>query len=327
MTQDDRAQFPNEVDADGGWVRQASAFRDRITADGSSGFKAEPGRYHLYVSWACPWSHRTILFRRLKNLEDAIGMTVVDPVRDARGWRFGDDPDHPPDPVNGFERLAEAYAATDPAFDGRVTVPVLWDTETGRIVNNESADIMRMMNAEFNALPGVGMAPDLYPPALRAEIDAVNARVYDTVNDGVYKAGFATRQTAYDRAFDSLFESLDWLDRRLSDQRWLVGNRLTEADWRLFVTLVRFDTAYYVHFKCNLRRVVDYPNLWPYLRDLAQRDSVLDTIRLDEVKRHYYLTHDRIDPTGIVPRGPALDLTEPHDREDLGPPDAEYVDA
>ena len=317
MTDASPAEFPDESDEKGRWVRQDSAFRGRVTADGSSGFPAAAGRYHLYVSWACPWAHRAILFRRLKGLEDAIGMTVVDPIRDEKGWRFREGENHGKDPVEGFNFLAEAYRATDPDFDGRVTVPVLWDTVERVVVNNESAEIIRMLNSEFDEWADPD-APDFHPPPLREEIEAVNDRVYRDVNDGVYKAGFATTQEAYGEAFVALFETLGWLDDRLAAARWLVGNRQTEADWRLFTTLIRFDTVYYVHFKCNERRIVDHPNLWPYLRDLYQQPGVAGTVDFDHIKRHYYRTHRTLNPKAIVPRGPALDLDAPHERESLG---------
>jgi glutathionyl-hydroquinone reductase len=308
----DRAQFRAETDERGRFVRQASRFRDRVSADGSSGHPAEPGRYHLYVSRACPWAHRAIIVRRLKRLEDVVSMSVVDPVRDGRGWAFRPGCGNGPDPVNGFGFLSEAYAATDPAFVGRITVPVLWDRATGRIVNNESADVIRMLNSEFDAWGD--RAVDLYPEDLRDEIDEVNARVYRTVNNGVYRAGFATTQDAYDEAFDALFATLGDLDLMLGDRTYLAGDRVTEADWRLFTTLVRFDAVYVLHFKCNLRRIVDYPRLWPYLRELYQWPGVAETVDMDHIKRHYYLTHGSINPTGIVPRGPDTDFTLPHGR-------------
>jgi glutathionyl-hydroquinone reductase len=307
-----RAQFGAETDEGGRFVRQASRFRDRVTADGSSGFRAEPGRYHLYVSRACPWAHRSIIVRRLKGLEDVITMSVVDPVRDERGWAFGPGRGHGPDPVNGFAFLSQAYLASDPGFSGRVTVPVLWDRETERIVNNESADVIRLLNSEWDEW--ADRSVDLYPADLRDEIDAVNDVVYRTVNNGVYRAGFATTQEAYEEAFDALFTTLADLDRRLGERRYLAGDRITEADWRLFTTLVRFDSVYVLHFKCNLRRIVDHANLWPYLRELYQVPGVAETVDFDHIKRHYYLTHGSINPTGIVPRGPDLDLTRPHER-------------
>ena len=309
---DKKAEFPRETGRKGEFVRQTSAFRDRITADGSSGFAAEPGRYHLYVSFACPWAHRTIIFRKLKGLESAIGMTVVDPIRDARGWAFTDAPGCGPDTVNGFRFLSEAYRATDPGFDGRVTVPVLWDTREQRIVNNESAEIIRMLNSEFDAWGRADL--DFYPGTLRSRIDAVNEEIYANVNNGVYRCGFATTQEAYDEAFGRLFATLDRLEQRLTTRRYLAGDTLTEADWRLFTTLVRFDPVYFGHFKCNLRRLVDYPNLWGYTRELFQVPGVAGTVNLDHIKRHYYVTHRAINPTGVVPRGPAIDFLEPHGR-------------
>ncbi len=291
------------------------AFRGHVTADGSSGFAAAAGRYHLYVSAACPWAHRTIIFRKLKRLEDAIGMTVVDPIRDHRGWTFSDAEGCGPDPINGFGFLSEAYRRTDSDFDGRVTVPVLWDKEAGVIVNNESSEIIRMLNSEFDAFGDASV--DFYPAELRAQIDAVNERVCRCVNNGVYRAGFATFQAAYDEAVAVLFDSLDWLDERLSHQRYLCGDRITEADWRLFTTCVRFDAVYVGHLKCNLRALVDYPHLWPYVRELYQFDGVAETVNFDHIKRHYYVTHDSINPTGIVPRGPTLDFEAPHDRHSL----------
>ncbi len=314
MRRDHRAlsQFRAETDEGGRFVRQASRFRDWVTADGSSGFRAEPGRYHLYVSRACPWAHRTIIVRRLKGLEDVITLSVVDPVRDERGWAFTEGPGHGPDTLNGFAFLSEAYLLSDPGFEGRVTVPVLWDRDTERIVNNESAEILRMLNSEFDRWGDAAL--DLYPEGLREEIDRINDVVYRTVNNGVYRAGFATTQEAYEEAFDALFATLDDLDRRLASHRYLVGDRITEADWRLFTTLVRFDAVYALHFKCNLRRIVDHSSLWPYLRELYQVPGVAETVDFDHIKRHYYVTHTSINPTGIVPKGPALDLTQPHGR-------------
>ena len=307
-----QAEFPKETGRRGEFIRQESAFREWITADGSSGYRAEPGRYHLYVSYACPWAHRTIIFRKLKGLEDVIGMTVVDPIRDERGWAFTDEVGGP-DPVNGFRLLAEAYRATETGFGGRVTVPVLWDKKTGRIVNNESSEIIRMLNSEFDEW-ATRRSVDFYPRALRAEIDAINANVYDNVNNGVYRCGFATSQEAYDEAYEKLFAALERLEIRLAHHRFLVGNTQTEADWRLFTTLVRFDPVYVGHFKCNERRLVDYPNLWAYTRDLYQTPGVAETVNLDHIKRHYYLTHRTINPTGVVPRGPVIDYTAPHNR-------------
>lgn len=307
------AQFPVETNEKGAFVRQQSAFREWVTADGSSGFQAEAGRYHLYVSYACPWASRTIIYRQLKGLEDAISMTVVDPVRDDRGWRFYDDD---PDPINGFEFVAEAYKLTDPDFDARVTVPLLWDKQENRAVNNESSEIIRMLNSEFNAFaenPGI----DLYPEPLREEIDRINHRVYNSINNGVYRAGFASTQEAYEEAFIELFEALDWVDDILAGKRYLTGDGITEADWRLFVTLVRFDAVYVGHFKCNQRRIADYDNLSGYLRDLYQQPGIADTVVFDDIKRHYYMTHPQINPTRIVPAGPVLDLESPPGRDHL----------
>jgi putative glutathione S-transferase len=307
--------FPKESDAKGAFVRQASAFRDRVTADGSSGYPAEAGRYHLYVSLACPWAHRTVIVRRLKGLEDAISLSLVDPLRDDRGWRFG--PDFPDPLGHGWDYLSEAYHATDPSFDGRVTVPTLWDTKTGRVVNNESADILEMLNEEFDAVAGhPGL--DLYPQAQRAEIDELNAWVYDEINNGVYKAGFASTQEAYEAAVLPLFAALERADERLATRRYLFGDAPTLADWRLFTTLVRFDAVYVTHFKCNLRRIADFPNLSGYLRDLYQQPGIAETVDFDHIKRHYFMTHPSINPTRIVPAGPILDLDAPHGREGVG---------
>jgi putative glutathione S-transferase len=270
--------------------------------------RPEPGRFHLYVSLACPWASRTIIVRRLKRLEDVLPMTIVDPVRDERGWRFDADR---PDPVNDFTFLAEAYELTEPGFDGRVSVPVLFDTYDNVIVNNESADIIRMMNAWSDH------GPDLVPEDLRGAIDEINERVYRDVNNGVYRAGFATTQEAYEEAYDALFETLDWLDERLATRRYLLGSDITEADWRLFVTLVRFDAVYNLHFKCNKRRIEDYAHLSGYLRDLYQRPQIAETVDFDHIKRHYYLTHPNLNPSRIVPKGPAIDLWRPHGREAL----------
>ena len=310
------AQFPHEQSADGAFQRQEDHFRRWVTRDGSSGFPAARGRYHLYVSLACPWAHRTIILRHLKGLEDAIGMTVVDPVRDERGWAFRDGPGHTVDPVNGFRFLSEAYEASEPGYAERITVPVLWDKETRRIVTNSDDDLLRMFNAEFADL--ATNDHDFYPPDLREEIDALNATIYHTVNNGVYRAGFATSQDAYEDAARALFRTLDELDARLATRRYLLGPRQTEADWRLFPTLVRFDAVYHGHFKCNVRRIVDYPNLSGYLRDLYQHAGVALTVDMDHIKRHYYVTHEEINPTRIVPIGPVLDLAAPHDRARLG---------
>ena len=299
-----QAQFPSEQ-VDGEFVRQDDAFRSEI--------EPAAGRYHLYVSLACPWAHRTIIMRKLKGLEDAIGMTIVDPVRDERGWRFTFEPD----PVNGFVFLSEAYFKTDPGYRGRVTVPVLWDKQTGKIANNSDDDILRIFETEFDALAKHNDV-DYYPARHRAEIDALNAEIYENVNNGVYRAGFATSQDAYERAAREVFAALDGLDERLASRRFLFGSTPVETDWRLFVTLVRFDAVYYGHFKCNLRRIADYTNLWPYLRDLYQFRGVGTTVDLDQIKTHYYFTHDDINPTRIIPIGPVLNFNTPHGRERLG---------
>jgi glutathionyl-hydroquinone reductase len=317
MTADARtlAQFSAETDGDGHFVRQTSAFRRAVSAESGAEFPAEAGRYHLYVSYACPWASRTILYRKLKGLEDVIGMTVVDPVRDERGWRFGDGSaeNGEPDPLHGWEFLSEGYLQTDPSFNGRVTVPLLWDTKTGTAVNNESSEIIRMLNTEFNAF-AERPELDLYPLALRDEIDALNDRIYETVNNGVYRSGFATTQAAYEDSVRTLFASLAWLDGILAERRYLTGDAITEADWRLAMTLFRFDPVYVGHFKCNIRRVADYPNLWAYTRDLYQQDGVAETVDFDHIKRHYYVTHPQINPTRIVPVGPEIDWNEPHGR-------------
>ena len=298
----------------GRFVRSESRFRNWITADGSSGFPAEGGRYHLYVSLACPWAHRTLIFRALKGLEDMIPVSVVEPLMLEKGWTLAPGAD----PVNGAEALYEVYRAADPSYSGRVTVPVLWDKKAKTIVSNESAEIIRMFNSAFD---DVGAAPgDYYPQALRDDIDALNERVYETVNNGVYRAGFATRQKAYEEAVTALFETLDWLEARLGQQRYLAGNRLTEADWRLFTTLVRFDAVYHGHFKCNIRRLADHPNLWAYTRELYQIPGIAETVNLDHIKRHYYGSHKTINPTGIIPAGPQIDFTEPHRRDEVVAP-------
>lgn len=310
-----KPQFPDEQDAQGQFVRQDDAFRDWVKADGSSRFPAAAGRYHLYVSLACPWAHRTIIMRKLKKLEDVIGMTVVDPVRDERGWAFGTGDGFSEDPVNGFKFLSEAYRATDPNYRGRVTVPVLWDKQSKRIVSNSDDDILRMFETEFDAFADNSV--DYYPPAHREEIDALNERIYDKVNNGVYKAGFATSQHAYEVAARHVFDELDSLDARLAGRRYLVDDHPVETDWRLFVTLIRFDAVYYGHFKCNLRLIMQYPNLAGYVRDLYQFRGVKDTVNFDHIKRHYYYTHDDINPTRIVPIGPVQHLDAPPGREHL----------
>ena len=307
---------------DGRFVRPTTRFRNWVTPDGSAGpsgdggFAAEPGRYHLYVALSCPWAHRTVIFRKLKQLEDVISMSVASPMMLEQGWTFNESEGSSGDAVNGKRTLAEVYVLADPRFSGRVTVPALWDKQRRSIVNNESAEIIRMFNSAFNAFTAA--KTDYYPEPLRAEIDRINALVYETVNNGVYRSGFATAQDAYEEAFLALFDTLDRLEQRLSGQRYLVGNVLTEADWRLFTTLIRFDAVYYSHFKCNLRRITDYPNLSNYLRDLYQAPGVAETVSIDNIKRHYYGSMRQINPSGIVPLGPQLDFTSAHDRARFG---------
>jgi putative glutathione S-transferase len=310
------AQFEAETDTKGTFVRQAYSIRDRITADGSSDFPVEPGRYHLYVSLACPWAQRTMIVRKLLGLEDAISLSVVAPIRDERGWAFRDGPEHSRDPINDFQFLSEAYLRTDPDYTGRYTVPCIWDRVTGRLVTNNYPDITIDFETQWKAYHRAD-APDLYPEPLRAEIDGINAVVYEDVNNGVYKAGFATTQEAYESAVDALFARLHWLEERLAKQHFLVGDQLTEADIRLYTTLARFDSVYVGHFKCNLRRLVDYPNLWGYARDLYQRPAFCDTTNFDHIKRHYYMTHDKLNPSRIVPKGPLIDWSAPHERAQL----------
>ncbi len=306
----------------GRFVRQQSPFRNWVTADGSAGpagtdgFQAEAGRYHLYVSLACPWAHRTIIFRKLKGLEDLISMSVVSPDMLKEGWTFHKDEGSTGDEVNGKEHLYEIYLAVDPKFSGRVTVPVLWDKKRKTIVNNESSEIIRMFNSAFNAL--TGNAADFYPQALRAEIDRINDLVYPNINNGVYRAGFATTQDAYEEAFRGIFDALDQIEDILSQQRYLAGSTITEADWRLFTTLVRFDAVYYGHFKCNWRHIYEYPNLSNYLRDLYQVPGVAETVSLEQIKRHYYHSQRTVNPSGIVPVGPQLDFAAKHDRARFG---------
>jgi len=299
----------------GRFVRQDSAFRNWITADGSpgpcgrGGFKAEPGRYHLYVSLACPWAHRTLIFRALKGLEEAISVSVVHWLMGENGWEFKEGPGCTADSLFGARYLHEIYTKADPSYSGRVTVPVLWDKQSGTIVSNESSEIVRMFNSAFNP---VGATPDdYYPLQLRADIDRINERVYSTVNNGVYRAGFATSQAAYAEAYEALFETLDWLESMLAAQRYLLGGETTEADWRLFTTLLRFDPVYHGHFKCNRNRLIDLPNLWDYTRDLYQKPGIAETVNLKHIKRHYYESHITINPTGIVPAGPRIDYSAP----------------
>lgn len=303
-------QFPDENMA-GEFLRQADAFRDWVRRDGSTPFTPDPGRYHLYVSLACPWAHRTLIVRRLKGLESHIGVTVVDPVRDERGWAFRDGPGFSTDPVNGFTFLREAYVASIPTYRGRWTVPALWDRQTQRIVNNSEDDLCRMFHDEF---PAPKDSPDLFPPALAAEQSALSAVIYDRINNGVYRAGFATRQKTYAKAARTVFDTLDEIEVRLGNRRFLFGDHPVETDWRLFCTLVRFDAVYHGHFKCNLRRIVDYPNLQGYLQEMYQQTGVAETVNFTHIKAHYYVTHTELNPSGIVPIGPALDLARPHGR-------------
>jgi len=295
------------------FVRPQYPFQGRITADGSSGFPAEVGRYHLYVSLACPWAHRSVIVRRLMGLEDVVSLSVVDPVRDGRGWAFREGAGYGPDPVNGFTLLREAYDATEPGYRGHISVPVLWDRATSRIVSNNFPDITIDLGTQFGAWAAPGI--DLYPQPLRAEIDALNDRVYVSVNDGVYRCGFAGTQAVYDRAVTALFVTLDDLEERLATRRYLFGGQVTEADVRLWVTLARFDSVYVTHFKANLHRIVDYPNLWAYARDLYQHPAFGPTTNFDHIKRHYYTTHPHLNPQRIVPAGPVLDWGEPHHRD------------
>jgi glutathionyl-hydroquinone reductase len=306
----------------GRFVRPATRFRNWITEDGSAGASGEGGfpaardRYHLYVSLACPWAHRTVIMRKLKGLEEIVSISVVEPLYGPHGWRFGTSAGTIPDGVNGASELAEIYLRADPKYTGRVSVPVLWDKDRRTIVNNESAEIIRMLNGAFGRFTNV--RTDYYPQALRDEIDRVNTLVYENINNGVYRTGFATTQEAYEDAFASVFAALDELEARLARQRYLAGKEITEADWRLFPTLIRFDAVYYSHFKCNLRRIVDYPNLWNYLRDLYQQPGVAATVNMDHIKRHYYGSQRHVNPTGIVPVGPALAFLSPHDRGRFG---------
>jgi putative glutathione S-transferase len=303
----------------GRFNRPTTKFRNWVTPDGSSGpsgeggFPAEAGRYHLYVSLACPWAHRTIVFRHLKKLESVVSMSVTSWYMGDDGWTFNTKEGSSGDAINGAGRLSDIYLRADPKYTGRVTVPVLWDKKRRTIVSNESSEIIRMLNGAFADL--TNESTDYYPPDLRSEIDAVNDLVYANVNNGVYRAGFATVQAAYEEAFRSVFAALDDLDRRLSRQRYVAGARLTEADWRLFPTLIRFDAVYYSHFKCNLRRIGDYDNLSNYLRDLYQVPGIDETVSIDHIKRHYYTSQRKVNPTGIVPLGPELDFTAPHDRD------------
>jgi glutathionyl-hydroquinone reductase len=310
-------ELPQETGSVGDFRRADSIFRDRITADGASGFKAEAGRYHLYVAHGCPWAHRTLIYRALKKLDHAISVAYAIPGLKEHGWTFGSDPKFPdctPDTVNGFQYLHQAYTASEPRYTGKVTVPTLWDKKTKRVVNNESSEIIRMLNSEFAGIAGDDT--DFYPPHLRAEIDRVNERVYAGVNNGVYRCGFARSQAAYEAAYNALFATLDELEARLGRQRYLVGRQITEADWRLFPTLVRFDVAYFSLFKCNRQRIADYPNLANYMRELYQVPGVAATVK----PRYYVINYwsiKRVNPTGIIPKGTPVDYTQPHDRARL----------
>jgi len=323
-------QFAAETSESGEFQRQEDAFREWVSNDGSTPYRVVAGRYHLYVSLACPWASRTVIFRKLKGLDEVIGMTIVDPFRDENGWAFRDpervrpgtsldnlDQFDSTDPINGFRYLSEAYKATDPNFSERVTVPVLWDKETKKIVNNCEDDICRMFNDAFNAVAR-NKAVDFFPADIEAEHSKLCDFLYENINNGVYRAGFATRQRPYEISARKLFDALDLLEERLASSRYLFGSRIVEADWRLFCTLVRFDAVYHGHFKCNVRRIIDYLNLEGYLLDLYQRPGIADTVNLDHIKRHYYMTQTEINPAGIVPIGPILDLTKTHNRERLG---------
>lgn len=302
----------------GRFVRKDAAFRNYVTPDGSpgpggkGGFQAEPGRYHLYISLACPWAHRTLIFRKLKGLEDMISYSVVHWYMAGDGWTFEPGDGVIADPINNAKFMHQVYTAADKEYSGRVTVPVLWDKQQNTIVSNESSEIIRMMNSAFDH---IGATPgDYYPEELREEIDSVNERVYHSLNNGVYKCGFATTQTAYEEAITPLFDTLDWLEERLSKQRYIAGNQISEADWRLFTTLVRFDPVYVGHFKCNIRRIADYPNLSAYVRELYQIDGIAETVNMTHIKHHYYASHDTINPSRVVPVGPDIDYTLPHGR-------------
>lgn len=306
------------VSSGGTFVRKASSFRNWVTPDGAAGptgkegFQAEFGRYHLYVSLACPWAHRTLIVRAKKGLKEAISVSVVHWFMAENGWTFAEGPGVIPDPIYQARYLHQIYTSAQPDYSGRVTVPILWDKKTHTIVSNESSEIMRMLGSAFDAL---GALPgDDYPVALRSEIDAVNERIYETVNNGVYRAGFATTQVAYELAVRPLFETLDWLEAKLAHARFLMGSTITEADWRLFTTLIRFDAVYFGHFKCNLRRLVDYPNLFAYVRDLYQQPGIAETVNMEHIKAHYYASHETINPTGVVPLGPEIDFSSPHNR-------------
>lgn len=302
----------------GEFIRWESGFRHWVTEDGSpgpsgaGGFKAEPDRYHLYVSYACPWAHRTLIYRALKGLEDVISVSVVHPLMPEESWIFGEYPGATADHIHGFDKLYQVYQHSDPDFDGVVTVPVLYDKHQKQIVNNESSEIIRMLNSAFDQWGRADV--DYYPADLRNDVDVINRLVYENVNNGVYRAGFATTQSAYEQAYRALFDTLDELEKHLSRHRYLVGGQITEADWRLLPTLLRFDAVYYSHFKCNRQLLMEYSNLWGYTRELYQIDGVAETVNMDHIKKHYYGSHQSLNPTGIVPLGPAIDFSSPHDR-------------
>ena len=299
----------------GRFRRSTTSFRGWISSDGSTGFPPEAGRYHLYVAWACPWAHRTAILRRLKGLEGAVGLSAVGSFMGDEGWAFYDEPGVILDNVNGAFYLREIYAKADPHYTGRVTTPVLWDKEQETIVSNESREIVRMLDTEFGAI--AASDADFFPENSSSEVDATIDAIYEPINNGVYRSGFATTQEAYDEAVTELFDALDHWEGVLGTRRYLCGDRITEADWCMFPTLVRFDAVYHGHFKCNLRRIVDYPNLWGYLRDLYQYPGVAETVNMDHIKKHYYRSHESVNPTRIVPKGPILDFSEPQDREKL----------
>ena len=306
----------DQEDTEGKFIRPSTTFRDKITADGSSKFKAEPGRYHLYISWACPWACRTAILRELKGLQDVISMSVVGAEIKDNSWEFTDEPGAIPDTVNNAQYLWQIYLKADPNYSDRVTVPVLWDNQTSTIVNNESREIIRILDTEFNDFAHQDV--DFYPKHLQDKIDETIDKIYQPINNGVYRAGFATSQTAYDEAVTELFTALEHWEKLLETQRYLCGAQITEADWCMFTTLFRFDAVYYVHFKCNINRIIDYPNLWNYLKDLYQYPGVKATCNLDHIKRHYYKSHPKVNPTRIVPKGPNIDFEAPHNRDTVG---------
>ncbi|MBF2064052.1 MAG: glutathione S-transferase family protein [Calothrix sp. C42_A2020_038] len=302
-----------QEDTEGKFIRPSTTFRNKITADGSSGFKAEPGRYHLYISWACPWACRTAILRELKGLQDIISMSVVAPEIHDNSWEFSDEPGSTPDTVNNVQYLWQIYLKADPSYSGRVTVPVLWDKQINTIVNNESREIIRIFDTEFDEFARQDV--NFFPQHLQNKIDETIDKIYQPINNGVYRAGFATSQTAYDEAVTELFTALEYWEKVLGTQRYLCGDQITEADWCMFTTLFRFDAVYYVHFKCNINRIIDYPNLWNYLKELYQYPGVKATCNLDHIKRHYYRSHPKVNPTRIVPKGPNIDFEAPHNRQ------------